>query len=95
MILFFFIIMLSIVLLIVYFIMCSGVSYLLWISYLSLYSPDLITCKIGGITYVSMVLRYVMSANVLYMPRRVVDCRGDNLIEFFVVLSLHIENNRI
>ena len=87
----FIIIMLLLALFIVYFNMSSRVRYLLWMLCLRLYSPILITCNVGGIAYVSMVLRYVMSAIVLYMQRRVVDRRGDSPIESFVVLPLGIE----
>ena len=59
-------------------------------SYLGLYKAYLIAFRISVIDYVSMVLRYVISANVIYMPRRVVDHRGDSLIESFVVLPLCI-----
>ena len=76
---------------IVCFNMSSRVRYLLWIAYLGLYSPHLVTCKIGVITYVSVVLRYVISANARHMLSRVVDHRGYSPIESFVVLPLAIE----
>ena len=86
----FIIIMLLFALLIVCFNMSSRVKYLLCMLCLRLYSPILITCKIDEIAYVSMVLRYVMSAIIIYMQRRGVDRRGDSLIESFVVLPLCI-----
>ena len=88
----FIIIMLLLALFIVYFNMSSRVRYLLWMLCLRLYSPILITCKVGGIAYVSMVLRYVMSAIIIYMQRSGVDHRGDSLIESFVVLPLCIRS---
>ena len=90
----FIIIMLLLALLIVYFNMSSRVRYLLWIAYLGLYSPHLVTCKIGVITYVSVVLRYVISANARYMLSRVVDHRGYSPIESSVILPPHIVNGR-
>ena len=87
-------IILSIAMFIVCFNMSSRVRYLLWIAYLGLYSPHLVTCKIGVITYVSVVLRYVISANARYMLSRVVDHRGYNPIESSVILPPHIVNGR-
>ena len=68
-------IILLIAMIIVYFNISCRVSYLLWMSYLCLYSAYLKWRWISHIAHVGVVLRCVISANVLYMPRRVVDRR--------------------
>jgi hypothetical protein len=47
--------------------------------------------ELSGRYYVSMVLRYCLSADALYMSGHVVDRGCDTPIEFFVVHSLCIE----
>jgi hypothetical protein len=47
--------------------------------------------ELSGRHYVSVVLRYCLPADALYMPGHVVDRRCDTPIESFVVHSLCIE----
>jgi hypothetical protein len=47
--------------------------------------------ELSGRYYVSVVLRYCLPADALYMPGHVVDCRCDTPIESFVVHSPCIE----
>jgi hypothetical protein len=47
--------------------------------------------ELSGRHYVSMVLRYCLPADALYMPNHVVDHRCDTPIESFVVHSPCIE----
>ena len=42
--------------------------------------------ELGGSLYVSVVLRYSLSAKTPFMPGRGVDRGGDSTVEFFVVL---------
>jgi hypothetical protein len=47
--------------------------------------------ELSGRHYVSMVLRYCLSVDVLYMLSYVVDCGCDTPIESFVVDSPYVE----
>jgi hypothetical protein len=47
--------------------------------------------ELSGRYYVSVVLRYCLSTNALYMSGHVVDCGCDTPVEFFVVHSPCIE----
>jgi hypothetical protein len=47
--------------------------------------------ELSGRHYVSMVLRYCLPANALYMPGHVVDRRCDTPVESFVVHSPYVE----
>jgi hypothetical protein len=42
--------------------------------------------ELSGRHYVSMVLRYCLLVDALYMPGHVVDHRSDTPVEFFVVM---------
>ena len=41
--------------------------------------------------YISMVLKYCLPTDALYIPGHVVDCECDTLVESFVVHSLFVE----
>jgi hypothetical protein len=48
--------------------------------------------ELGGTYYVSVVLRYYLPANALYMPGHVVDRACDRPVESYVVHSQYIEH---
>ena len=47
--------------------------------------------EISGRHYVSVVLKYCLPMDALYIPGHVVDCECDTLVESFVVHSSFVE----
>jgi hypothetical protein len=47
--------------------------------------------ELSGRHYVSMMLRYYLPTDALYMPGHVVDCGSNTPVESFVVHSLYVE----